>query len=530
MTTRLQFPLNTAAVRKADDAFYARHPEMVEGGRRRKLTDDDPAEAPLREEWRQLYGQSGGAVHQPPTPGPKATAEHDRMRESVDKGFSRVRPVTETVQHCATPVAASVLPVQYDQPCNLIELVVTEHRDKPRIVRYVPHATPAMMGPMVLSPGDVFAIIGGEEGEGYQTSVSFLAKGSGFCGTAPHPAINITGFPATPGKSDRKVDVQSEVPPGGIEASTQVMATAIAMLDHSKTYAFGASSCGLPPGQVDPVSAINGSLIVYPPDKFTLTLKSNSWKGKEKDTRKDAKPDGGEDEDSYELKLEHSRGIGITTVDFAKYIKMIKKITSEINDLNEIVKKYNWVPGPRFQGSIDILNGNLEVEWGYEEPSNRPQIDLVIKGKAFLNVIEGEMIFSIILTPYPWTKLEVGLKFAGQIGIKGDFEWRTQRPDPRAEISDCALRPHGKFEVTAYVEGQIGFVKAALEGNTEVVADIELTISNKDKPFRFKAENGHLKEATVKGYLDIWISEVGFEKKLWERYDLFKSISFPPSN
>jgi hypothetical protein len=528
MTTRLQFPLDPAAVRKADEAFYARHPEMVEGGRRRKLTANDPAEAPLREEWRQLYGQSGGATHQPPAPGPKAAAEHDRMRDSVDKGFSRVRPVVETVQHCAIPAAASTLPVQYDRPCNLTELVVTEHRKEPRIVRYIPDPVPSKMGPMVLPPGGVFAIIGGGAGEGYETSVSFTAKGSGFCGGATHPAIDIKGFPVAPGKSDRTVSVQSRELPGGIEGGTHALATAIAMLDNSKSYTFSANSCGLPPGQADPVSTINGTLVVYPPDKFTLTLKSNSVQGEKYDSRNER---GFEDnKDTCELKLEHFRGAGITTVDYAKYIKMVKKIAEEIKDIGAIFRRYDWAPGPRFQCSIALINGNFEAEWGYVEPEDKAQVDLVTKGKVFVNIIQGELIFSLIVTPYPFTKLEIGVKFAGELGFKREFEIRTQRPDADAHISGNIFKPHGKFEVTAFVEGQVGFVKAALEGNAEFVADIELHINNKDKPFYLKAENGHFKDISAKGYVDIWIGEVGFKKKLWDRYDLFKTLSFPSSN
>lgn len=59
----LKRPLNQAAVTKADDAFYARHPEMVgEDGTRRPLSATNPVQAGLRKEWRELYLANGGEL------------------------------------------------------------------------------------------------------------------------------------------------------------------------------------------------------------------------------------------------------------------------------------------------------------------------------------------------------------------------------------------------------------------------------------------------------------------------------------
>jgi len=59
--SRLQRPLNPAAVKKADDEFYANHPELIhEDGRRIPLSASDPAQASERAEWRRLYLRHGG--------------------------------------------------------------------------------------------------------------------------------------------------------------------------------------------------------------------------------------------------------------------------------------------------------------------------------------------------------------------------------------------------------------------------------------------------------------------------------------
>ncbi|MFN8660230.1 MAG: hypothetical protein U0105_28090, partial [Candidatus Obscuribacterales bacterium] len=58
--SRLKRPLNAEAVKKADDEFYANHPELVKDGKRIPLSASDPAQAALREEWVNLYKKHGG--------------------------------------------------------------------------------------------------------------------------------------------------------------------------------------------------------------------------------------------------------------------------------------------------------------------------------------------------------------------------------------------------------------------------------------------------------------------------------------
>ena len=56
--SRLSRPLNKAAVRAADDAFYASHHELVKNGTRLPLSN----QADLQKEWRKLYIKNGGKV------------------------------------------------------------------------------------------------------------------------------------------------------------------------------------------------------------------------------------------------------------------------------------------------------------------------------------------------------------------------------------------------------------------------------------------------------------------------------------
>ena len=63
MSLRAVPPLNQSAAQKADDAFYAAHPEYVRtDGTRIPLSADDPNEEALRQEWLALYGANGGKV------------------------------------------------------------------------------------------------------------------------------------------------------------------------------------------------------------------------------------------------------------------------------------------------------------------------------------------------------------------------------------------------------------------------------------------------------------------------------------
>ena len=61
--TDLARPLDPAAVKAADDKFYANHPEFIgPDGRRIPLSATDPAQADLRREWVASYVAAGGRV------------------------------------------------------------------------------------------------------------------------------------------------------------------------------------------------------------------------------------------------------------------------------------------------------------------------------------------------------------------------------------------------------------------------------------------------------------------------------------
>ncbi|MEO8280520.1 MAG: hypothetical protein ABI564_12570 [Ideonella sp.] len=61
--TDLARPLDPAAVKAADDQFYANHPEFIgPDGKRIPLSATDPAQADLRREWVASYVAAGGAV------------------------------------------------------------------------------------------------------------------------------------------------------------------------------------------------------------------------------------------------------------------------------------------------------------------------------------------------------------------------------------------------------------------------------------------------------------------------------------
>jgi predicted Zn-dependent protease with MMP-like domain len=62
MSDRLKLPLNQESATRADDEFYAHHPELVQDGKRIPLDANDPAQANLREEWIDLYVANGGKL------------------------------------------------------------------------------------------------------------------------------------------------------------------------------------------------------------------------------------------------------------------------------------------------------------------------------------------------------------------------------------------------------------------------------------------------------------------------------------
>ena len=84
--SRLSRPLSRDAVRKADDAFYANHPEFVQNGRRIPLSTTDPKQSDLRKEWTALYQQNGGGVE----------SDREQLPETKPGTATASCPLTET--------------------------------------------------------------------------------------------------------------------------------------------------------------------------------------------------------------------------------------------------------------------------------------------------------------------------------------------------------------------------------------------------------------------------------------------------
>lgn len=106
MTTSIVPPLNREASTAADNAFYARHPEMVKNGKRQPIDAHDPAHAGLREEWRQSYAQAGGNTR--PARHTEAATRKEEARhadDSAKRNFSPV-PAGKPVAPCARQAAA----------------------------------------------------------------------------------------------------------------------------------------------------------------------------------------------------------------------------------------------------------------------------------------------------------------------------------------------------------------------------------------------------------------------------------------
>ena len=72
---RLSRPLNKDAVRKTDDEFYAKHPELIKNGKRIPLSATQSNQADLREEWIDLYKKHGGKVKDNQNQGSEKTTD-----------------------------------------------------------------------------------------------------------------------------------------------------------------------------------------------------------------------------------------------------------------------------------------------------------------------------------------------------------------------------------------------------------------------------------------------------------------------
>lgn len=191
--TRATQPLNPAAVKAANDEFYAKHPEMVVDGQRRALDPNNPSQAGMRREWMDAYERNGGEVE------PISGKQVHQAKEDAEKK-SASKPVGGAVVSCPgnsspKPVPVTTVPPQapppnQTPPCELLEVKVNcEHGRIPgteKILMVVPDSTASLgdkiNGIIQIKGGcgkhAAWSVGGAESKEGKGTTFDFKAKGS----------------------------------------------------------------------------------------------------------------------------------------------------------------------------------------------------------------------------------------------------------------------------------------------------------------------------------------------------------------
>lgn len=113
---RLSRPLNSDAVKAADDEFYAKHPELVKEGKRIPLSATDPSQAGLRQEWVELYKKHGGKeeddTNKPPAKKPADPVQPCPLQKSISGQFK------ETEVKCGDPGHVEADGVQISEGAN----------------------------------------------------------------------------------------------------------------------------------------------------------------------------------------------------------------------------------------------------------------------------------------------------------------------------------------------------------------------------------------------------------------------------
>ena len=113
---RLSRPLNSDAVKAADDEFYAKHPELVKEGKRIPLSATDPSQADLRKEWVELYKKHGGKEEEdaskPPAKKPADPVQPCPLQKSISGQFK------ETEAKCGDPGHVEADGVQISEGAN----------------------------------------------------------------------------------------------------------------------------------------------------------------------------------------------------------------------------------------------------------------------------------------------------------------------------------------------------------------------------------------------------------------------------
>ncbi|MDD2735381.1 MAG: hypothetical protein PHF56_15695 [Desulfuromonadaceae bacterium] len=101
--SQLQMPLDSAAVKKADDEFYANHPEYIQNGKRVPLDPNNPADSAACAEWRASYIKNGGKEKEsPPQKKPDDPVQHCGSEQPVATLTVRWSKAEVTPDHNST--------------------------------------------------------------------------------------------------------------------------------------------------------------------------------------------------------------------------------------------------------------------------------------------------------------------------------------------------------------------------------------------------------------------------------------------
>ena len=98
--SRASSPQNRSATIAADNEFYAKHPEMVQDGKRVPIDPNSPAQAGMRQEWMASYAKHGGKVE------PITGTDVKKAKKQANKNFPK------------TPPGTAVLPCPYKKSPN----------------------------------------------------------------------------------------------------------------------------------------------------------------------------------------------------------------------------------------------------------------------------------------------------------------------------------------------------------------------------------------------------------------------------
>lgn len=216
-------PLNGAAVKAANDAFYANHPEMVSDGRRTPIDPCATSQARLREEWITAYAANRGKL-EAARGSEQACAARELQEQAAQMTRSVVAqsktncPNQPTSQAKALPPPQSKPATETVKPCRLTSLALTCQHGRPAgpegVLMVVPDSTASL--------GDsVNGSMGFEGGCGDHAAWSVAGiltkegRGTAFDFKAQTVVPSITGFASLQNVSPQRYEVTGQSCSGG---------------------------------------------------------------------------------------------------------------------------------------------------------------------------------------------------------------------------------------------------------------------------------------------------------------------------